>query len=136
MSERVPVLLNIATGDPRPIGRQIVDGIRRQIVAGDLPVGAAIPTVRGLALQLKINPNTVAKAYTELTTEGWLVSRGALGMFVAPQRQRLSEEEREHRLHKAIDHFVGEVIALDYSPDSIALAVTEALQQFSHKKTK
>ncbi|GGC65851.1 GntR family transcriptional regulator [Undibacterium terreum] len=136
MSDRVPVLLNITTGDPRPIVRQIVDGIRRQIIAGDLPVGAALPSVRGLAQQLGINPNTVAKAYAELTTEGWLNARAAQGLFVAPQRQRLSDEEREHRLNQAIHHFVGEVIALDYSPESITLAVSAALQQFSHKKTK
>ena len=62
MSRRTPLMLNIATGDTRPINRQIVDGVRRLIASGELPVGAALPSVRGLAQQLSINPNTVAKA--------------------------------------------------------------------------
>ncbi len=50
-----------------PINKRIVDGVRRLIASGELPVGAALPSVRGLAQQLTINPNTVAKAYSELT---------------------------------------------------------------------
>ena len=52
MSRRTPLMLQIATGDPRPINRQITDGIKRLIAAGELPVGAALPSVRGLATQL------------------------------------------------------------------------------------
>lgn len=67
MNRRTPLMLQIVTGDPRPIHRQIVDGVRRLIANGELPVGAALPSVRGLAQQLTINPNTVARAYGELT---------------------------------------------------------------------
>lgn len=136
MSERVPILINIATGDPRPIVRQIVDGIRRKIVSGELPVGATLPSVRGLAQQLTVNPNTVAKAYNELSTEGWLDARQGLGLFVAPQRQRLSDAERTRRLQEAVHHFVGEVIALDYAVADVLKAVDEELQQFPSKKTE
>ena len=102
MSRRTPLMLQVVTGDPRPIHRQITDGVRRLVASGELPVGAALPSVRGLAQQLGINPNTVAKAYSELTTEGWLESRAGLGLFVAPPRQRLSNEERERRLDEAV----------------------------------
>ena len=71
-------MLQVVTGDPRPIYRQIVDGVRRPIASGELPVGAALPSVRGLAHQLTVNPNTVAEAYTELTTESWLDARAGL----------------------------------------------------------
>jgi GntR family transcriptional regulator len=136
MSERVPVLINIAIGDPRPIGRQIVDSIRRQIASGELPVGAILPTVRGLAQQLSVNPNTIAKAYNELSAEGWVDARQSLGVFVAPQRQLLSDPERAKRLKDAIDHFVGEIIALNYPAAEVLKAVDQELQQFPPKEAK
>jgi GntR family transcriptional regulator len=112
-------MLQIVTGDPRPINRQIVDGVRRQIASGELPVGAALPSVRGLAQQLSINPNTVAKAYSELTTEGWLDARAGLGLFVAIPRQRLSDDERSRRLDEAVQRFAGDVIGLDYPASTV-----------------
>lgn len=115
MSRRTPLMLNIATGDTRPIHRQIVDGVRRLIATGELPVGAALPSVRGLAQQLSINPNTVAKAYGDLVAEGWAESRAGLGLFVLPPRQILSDAERERRLDDAVARFSGDVIGLGYS---------------------
>ena len=66
-----------------------------------------------------INPNTVAKAYAELTAEGWLESRQGLGLFVAPPRQRLSRAERDKRFDEAVNRFVHEVIALDVPSDEV-----------------
>ena len=54
-----------------------------KIATGELAPGDQLPSVRGLAQQLTINPNTVAKAYAELTAEGWLESRQGLGLYVA-----------------------------------------------------
>jgi GntR family transcriptional regulator len=112
-------MLQIATGDPRPIGRQIVDGVRMAVATGELAAGDQLPSVRGLAQQLTINPNTVAKAYAELVAEGWLESRQGLGLYVAPPRQRLSDAERGRRLDEAIQRFVNDVIALDFPPDEM-----------------
>jgi GntR family transcriptional regulator len=128
-------MLEIATGDPRPINRQIVDGVRRLIAGGEMEVGAALPSVRGLAMQLSINPNTVAKAYSELTTEGWLESRPGLGVFVAPPRQRLSGEERERRLDDAIQRFVSDVIGLDFPAAAIAERLEKELEQCLRRTT-
>ena len=119
MSRRTPLMLNIATGDTRPINRQIVDGVRRLIASGELEVGALLPSVRGLAQQLSINPNTVAKAYGELTLEGWVESRAGLGLFVLQPRQLLSDAERERRLGEAVDRFTGDVIGLGYSDSEV-----------------
>lgn len=119
MSRTVPLMLQLSAADPRPIGKQIVDGIRRLIASGEIPVGAQLPSVRGLAKQLLVNPNTIAKAYSELANEGWLDSRQGLGLFVATPRQRLSDSERERRLALAIDSFAADVTGLDYSTDAI-----------------
>jgi GntR family transcriptional regulator len=128
-------MLQIVTGDPRPIARQITDGVKRQIAGGELQTGDALPSVRGLAQQLSINPNTVAKAYAELTAEGWLHARAGLGLFVAEQRQRLSDAERERRLDEAVDRFVGDVIGLDYPADAILDRVAGELSHYDAKKT-
>jgi GntR family transcriptional regulator len=128
-------MLQIVTGDPRPIARQITDGVKRQIAGGELQAGDALPSVRGLATQLSINPNTVAKAYAELTAEGWLLSRAGMGLFVAEQRQRLSDSERARRLDEAVDRFVGDVIGLDYPSDAILDRVAGELSHYDAKKT-
>ncbi|CAN7470308.1 GntR family transcriptional regulator [Pseudoduganella sp. LjRoot289] len=127
-------MLHIATGDPRPIHRQIVDGVRRLVASGELPVGAALPSVRGLALQLSINPNTVAKAYNELTHEGWLDARAGLGLFVAVPRQRLSDQERARRLDDAVQRFVSDVISLDYPSATVLNRVADELEQCQPRK--
>ena len=134
MSTRTPLMLEIATGDPRPINRQIVDGVRRLIASGELEPGTALPSVRGLALQLSINPNTVAKAYSDLTTEGWLESRPGLGVFVAPPRQLLSDAERERRLNDAIQRFVSDVIGLDYPAATLVERLDKELEQSLRRK--
>jgi GntR family transcriptional regulator len=128
-------MLQIVTGDPRPIARQITDGIKRLVAGGDLIPGAALPSVRGLAQQLSINPNTVAKAYAELTAEGWLHARAGLGLFVAEQRQRLSDAERSRRLDEAVDRFVGDVIGLDYPRETVLDRVAADLAHYEKKKT-
>jgi GntR family transcriptional regulator len=135
MNRRAPLMLQIVTGDPRPIIRQISDGIKRLVAGGELQPGDVLPSVRGLAQQLSVNPNTVAKAYAELTGEGWLLSRAGLGLFVAEQRQRLSDAERERRLDEAVDRFVGDVIGLDYPSDTILDRVAGELSHYSNKKT-
>lgn len=119
MSRTVPLMLQLSAADPRPITRQVTDGIRRLIAGGELQAGDQLPSVRGLAKQLTVNPNTIAKAYGELSSDGWLDSRQGVGLFVAAPRQRLSESERERRLAIAIDSFAAEVIGLDYSTGEI-----------------
>jgi GntR family transcriptional regulator len=135
MSRRTPLMLQIAPGDPRPINRQIVDGVRRLIASGELPVGAALPSVRGLAQQLTINPNTVARAYGELSAEGWLDARAGLGLFVAVPRQRLSDDERARRLDDAVQRFAGEVIGLDYPAATILDRVAGELEAILPRKS-
>lgn len=127
MSRTVPLFLNISTADPRSIGRQITDGIRMAIAGGELPRGAMLPSVRGLAQQLAVNPKTVAKAYDDLVAEGWLNARQGLGLFVAEPAQRLSDPERERRLALALDTFTAEVVALGYPLETVVERVREKL---------
>lgn len=135
MTRTRPLMIQIATGDTRSISKQIVDAVRLKIATAELTPGAQLPSVRGLAQQLTINPNTVAKAYAELTAEGWLEARQGLGLFVAPPRQRLSDAERERRLDEAIQRFVHEVAALDYPPDEALARLDRELQVLTSRRT-
>lgn len=135
MSRTTPLMLQLSAADPRPISRQITDGIRLLVASDELPVGAQLPSVRGLAKQLNVNPNTIAKAYSELSGEGWLDSRQGLGLFVAAPRQLLSEAERERRLALAIDGFVAGVVGLDYSCGEILKRVETELAPILAKRS-
>ncbi len=135
MTKTVPLFLSVSPGNPRSITRQISDGIRMSIASGKLPVGAQLPSVRGLALQLTVNPKTVARAYGELASEGWLDARQGLGLFVAVPRQRLSEAERERRLALAIETFSAEVVGLDYPIEYILDRISGTLTPCLNKRT-
>lgn len=134
MSKIVPLFLTVSPGDPRPITRQIMDGIRMAIASGELPVGGQLPSVRGLAQQLTVNPKTVAKAYSDLVAEGWLNSSQGLGLFVAAPRQRLSDSERERRLTMAIEALAAEVVGLDYPIEHILQRISATLTPFLNKR--
>jgi GntR family transcriptional regulator len=122
------MLLNVSSADPRPLTRQIADGVRFLIATGEIPVGAQVPSVRGLAQQLTLNHNTVAKAYNDLVAEGWLDARQGLGLFVAAPRRRLSDEERERRLDQAVQSFAADVIGLGYPLETILREVKSAVE--------
>lgn len=128
-------MFQISTGDARPLVRQIVDAVRLQIAAGELLPGDALPSVRGLAQQLAINPNTVAKAYGELVNEGWLDARQGLGLFVAAPRQRLSLEERERRLDDAVSRLVQDVLPLGFDSGEVVERVAAELRPLQLRRS-
>lgn len=134
MARVEPLAIRIATGDARSISKQIVDAVRMKIATGELAPGAQVPSVRGLAQQLSINPNTVAKAYSELTSEGWLESRQGLGLYVAVPRQRLSDEERDRRLEEAVSRFINDVIALGIALPAAEARLAVAIETFMPRK--
>ena len=123
--------LSIATGSPLPIYRQIMDQIDRAIASGQLAPGDPLPSIRAVAERLTINPNTVARAYSELTHEGRVVSQPGKGLTVAARHQRLSESERRRRLEFAAEAFVGEVAFLDFTPGEIWALLSEKLAETS-----
>ncbi len=117
---KAPVIkIEIVTGDSRPMFKQIIDGIRMEIATGRLSAGSKLPSYRGMAMQLLINPNTVAKAYAELSSEGLIESKPGLGLFVVENKPKINDGERKSKLHKAIDSFVSDTVSLNYSEKEI-----------------
>ncbi len=127
MSRTTPLMISLSPADPRPLIKQITDGVRVAIASGELPVGAQLPSVRALAQQLTVNVNTIAKAYNELSAEGWLDARQGMGLFVAAPRQRYSEAERERRLEQAVQGFTADVIGLGYPLEQVMEQVERSL---------
>jgi GntR family transcriptional regulator len=89
-----------------PIYEQIVSQMVFAVAAGDVPPGELVPSVRDLAQQLLVNPNTVARAFQELEREGVLEARRGLGMAVTPDAPKLCRNRRQaivrDRLHEAL----------------------------------
>src|SRR3974377_914496 len=86
--------INLITGSGTPIYRQIIEQVRLGVATGALVAGDAMPSVRTLAEQNLVNPNTVVKAYSELVRDGVLESHHGKGFFVAEKRQVYSRAER------------------------------------------
>ena len=76
-------MIHLDYRDSRPIYEQIKDGLRRMVVSGALAPDEKLPSVRAMASQLSINPNTIQRAYAELEAEGYVVSVTGKGSFVA-----------------------------------------------------
>ena len=99
--------VNINYRDPRPIYEQVRDGLRTLIVSGALAGGEKLPSVRELAGQLAINPNTIQRAYRELEQEGYLYSVPGKGSFAAEHRE--VDTQRRDALLRRFDETVREL---------------------------
>lgn len=91
-------ILRIDPTDPRPIWRQIEEGVQHLVAAGLLAAGNAVPSVRDLARDLQVNPATVSKAYQRLTDAGVLTVKRGEGTFVADAPPSLPESTRHGKL--------------------------------------
>ena len=115
--------------DPTPLYAQLERGIRAAIAAGRLKAGDRLPTVRQLAVDLRINANTVAKVYAELERAGVLATQRGIGTFVrdtptpaGPTTRR----DRERELRPLVDRLLADASAIGYSLPEI-LAYLEGL---------
>jgi GntR family transcriptional regulator len=113
-----------------PIYRQLIDQIRQAVARGRLRPGSRLPSVRVMSRELVVNPNTVARAYTELEREGVLNTRQGLGVFVAEPQAELSGAARRERLSAALDRFLTEAVHLGFSADEVLAAVTKRIRGF------
>ncbi|HUY35571.1 MAG TPA: GntR family transcriptional regulator [Pirellulales bacterium] len=113
-----------------PIYRQLAQQIRESVARGKLRPGAQLPSVRELSRSLVVNPNTVARVYTELEREGVLRTRQGLGAFVAEPKAELTRKARAQRLRELLDQLLTEAVHLGFSSDEVLAAVAERAGQF------
>ena len=103
-------MLHLDYRDARPIYQQIIDGLRQQIRSGILEQDQRLPSVRELAAQLAINPNTIQRAYRELEMEGWIASVPGKGCFVCGIPGATQKQQKE--LLNTFDRTAGALLAL------------------------
>ena len=107
---------NIDSGHPTPLYHQLERAIRFAIATGKLALGDQLPTVRQLAVELRINANTVAKVYAELERVGVVETRRGVGTFVkARDFEAARDKDRERELRELEDHFLGKAAHIGFS---------------------
>ena len=120
-------LLRIDTNDPRPIWRQIEEGLTAAVATGVLAPGAAVPSVRELAKQLRVNPNTIAKVYQRLNESNHFETRRGEGTFVVAAPPGVPTRERQRRLGDAAERFAVTSAGIGAGADDALTAAKKAL---------
>ena len=108
--------------DPKsgvPFYRQIIDQIRYGIAMGGLKVGEQLPTVRALAVQLKVNLNTVSKAYRELEIQNVLETQQGTGTFIGSIRVEIPPRERKKKLHDICTEFLNIAVSYGFTGEDL-----------------
>ena len=106
----MPLVLSLDPADRTPIHAQVERGILAAIGSGRLPVGEQLPTVRQLAVDLKVNANTIAKVYAHLERDGVLETRRGVGTFVAARTSGPEQvERRASELRRLVEKFLAEL---------------------------
>ena len=130
-------MFDINPSNASPIWRQIEEGMRRMITLGTLDPGDVVPSVRELAQQLRVNPNTVARAYQRLTDAGVFIVRRGEGTFVAEAPVQLRKAQRNETLRDAAKGFAGTAMAvgadLQEASDELASAFERLAREHRRK---
>jgi GntR family transcriptional regulator len=124
------MLFQIDSSSRTPIYRQLCGQIREAVARGRLLPDSRLPSVRDLSRQLVINPNTVARVYTELEREGVLNTRPGLGVFVAEPRSDLTKRARRDRLTALVDPLLTEAVHLGFPAEDVLALVSERMEKF------
>lgn len=110
----------------KPIYLQLGDRINRLIVSGELRAGEKLPSVRDMAVEYSVNPNTIQRTYSELEREGIVETRRGQGTFVTEQEERLVQL-RDHLKQEQILSFVQVMQEMGYSAKEIVIGLQEHL---------
>jgi GntR family transcriptional regulator len=126
------VELNFKSGKPAYL--QIVDQIKYQTASGALRPGESLPSIRGLAESLRINRNTVAKAYTELEREGVIETQPGRGAFVSAQPSPFGRRAKNGILTEAVDAAIVQAHHFQVSREDLRALVEDRLDAFERKR--
>ena len=110
-----------------PVYRQIIDQVMGGIASGTLAGGHQLPTVRQVAVDLSINPNTVMRAYRELEIRGVLTTQQGIGTFITPQDVQPDEAERQRRLSQLVGEFMARAGAAGFTAEDVLGRIQEFL---------
>jgi len=118
-SRRPPFRFRLDLHSGVPVYRQIIDQVRGGVASGALAVGDQLPTVRQLAVDLAINPNTVVRAYRELELGGLLETHQGTGTFISAQKIRGGDGERARQLARIVEDAAARAGAAGFSVEEL-----------------
>jgi len=124
------VVWRVDPGSSEPLFQQIVNRVKQAVATGALKPGDRIPSVRELAKELVINPNTIARAFRDLEAEGVTVSRRGSGTFVAERRVVLTDKERRRRLREALEAALRDAVNLGLTEAEARAIFESALKKY------
>jgi GntR family transcriptional regulator len=117
--KRQPISFSLESDNGVPIYRQIINQIEYAILSNRMLPGDKLPTIRALAVELKTNPNTIAKAYGELEIRGILVTQVGNGTFIADKKPE-TDNNRKQKIGEIFERFMAEMKALGVSKEELA----------------
>ena len=118
-----------------PVTTQIIDQIKYMVVSSRIRGGEQIPSVRGLASELKLNPTTVARAYRQLEAEEIIFTQRGRGTFIAHKRSALTKEEKRRKLRGAIRKLVVEAGRIDLAYDELVKMIEAEINDIASRNT-
>jgi GntR family transcriptional regulator len=126
--------LDLASGVP--VYRQIMDQVMGAVASGTLSPGDQLPTVRQMAVDLEINPNTVVRAYKELEIRGMLETHHGSGTFIGNQKVKRDELERQRQLNQLVGDFVARAGAAGFTVEDLIGQLQDLGSDTNRKKRK
>ncbi len=127
------MLLEIDHHSGVPIYRQVIEQVRRQIMAGQLSEGQRLDSVRELAGRLRVNPMTISKAYALLEVEGLTERRRGIGLFVARVRKRQKEQTKARLLEEILKKAAATAVQFDISEEEAARMLVDLYRKYDSK---
>ncbi len=117
-----------------PVYRQLIDQVRSGMALGTLAAGDQLPTVRQLAVDLAINPNTVMRAYRELELGGLLETHQGTGTFIAKKKVERKEAERDRQLAQLANEFAARAGAAGFTVEELLDRLSELKPQAAKRR--
>ncbi len=128
------MLFEINYRSGKPIYLQLVDQVKAAAASGALQAGELLPSIRPLAEELRVNRNTVAKAYSELESLGVVVTQPGRGCFVKTNHTNMRKDVRRRMLIEEIDQTIVQSYHLDVPPDEFLALVKERMSVLEQKQ--
>ena len=123
------MIIRIDPTSPEPLFEQVVFAVKASVAKGSAKAGERLPSVRELARELAINPNTVVRAYESLERDGVIVRRQGAGCFLTGRASGLADGERRRQLHELLRRAATEAFHLGFAPEEVERALQQCLDE-------
>src|SRR5882762_6699126 len=134
MTDEDAMMLQVNFRSGKPVYLQVVDQIKAAAATGTLQAGEALPSIRPLAEELRVNRNTIAKAYTELESQGVIETIPGKGCFIKPNNSPLKKEVRRKLLTEQIDQVIVQAHHLQVPAAEILNLVRDRLEVMEERQ--